>query len=70
MLCAMSYSHSKRPRAKVVKMEKQENRDIRDLDAKQLCAVVREERAEGLARAGMGNNAARKRRAIAVLITQ
>ena len=48
-------------------MEKQENREIRDRDAKQLCAVIRKERAEELARAGMGNNAARNRRAMAVL---
>ena len=34
-----------------VKMEKQENRDIQDHDVKQLCAVIREERAEELARA-------------------
>ena len=40
-------------------MEKHENREIRDRDAKQLCAVIREERAEELARAGMGNNVAR-----------
>ena len=43
-----------------VKMEKQENCDIRDRNAKQLCAVIREERAEELARAGMANNAARR----------
>ena len=49
------------------KMKKKENRDIRDRDAKQLCAVIREERAEELARADMGNNAARKSHAIAVL---
>ena len=42
-----------------VKKEKQDNRSISDLDAKQLCAVIREERAEELARAGMGTNAAR-----------
>ena len=34
---------------------------------KHSCAVIRKERAEELARAGMGNNAARKRRAMAVL---
>ena len=41
-------------------MEKQENRDICYRDAKQLCAVIRK-LAEELARAGMANNAARKR---------
>ena len=50
-----------------VKMEKQENNDICDRDAKQLCTVMREERAEELARAGMANNAARRRRAMALL---
>ena len=50
-----------------VKMEKQKNRDICDRDAKQLCAVMREERAEELPRAGMANNAARRRRAMALL---
>ena len=44
-----------------------ENRDIRDRNTKQLCAVIRQELAKELARAGMGNNAARNRRAIAVL---
>ena len=40
-------------------MGKQDNRDICDRDAKQLCTVIREEQAEEeLARAGMGNNAA------------
>ena len=39
---------------------------ILDRDAKQLCAVIREERAKELARAGMGNNAARKCCIIAV----
>ena len=34
--------------------------DIRDHNAKQLCAVIRGERAEELARAGIGNNAAMK----------
>ena len=50
-------------------MEKQENRDIRYRDTKQLCSMIREERAKELARDGimMGNNAARKRRAMAVL---
>ena len=51
-------------------MQLEENRDIRDRDAPakhgQLCAVIREERAEELASAGMGS-AARKRRAMAVL---
>ena len=39
-------------------------------DAKQLCAMIREEQAEELSRAGMENNAARKperRRAQAIL---
>ena len=48
-------------------MEKKENSDIRDRGAQQLCTVIREEQAEELARAGMGNNAARKRYAIAAL---
>ena len=52
-------------------MEKQENSDsdsdIRDRDAKQLCPMIRKERAEELARAGIGNNAARKRHTTAVL---
>ena len=43
------------------------NRDIRDRDTKQLCAMIREEQAEELARAGMANNAARRRRAMAFL---
>ena len=34
--------------------------DIRYHNAKQLCAVIRGERAEELARAGMDNNAAMK----------
>ena len=61
-------SHSKRHR-----LSKWRNKRIvtsvtaRDRDAKQLCAVMREERAEELARASMANNAARKRRAMAVL---
>ena len=52
-----------------VKMEKQENCDIRDRDAnlKQLCAVIKKQQAEEMARAGMGKNAARKRRTMAVL---
>ena len=52
-----------------VKMEKQENRDrdISDCDMKQLCDMIRKERAKELARAGMANNAARRRRAMAVL---
>ena len=52
-----------------VKVEKQENREIRDHKVQQLCAMIREERAEELSRAGMENNAARKpeRRAMAIL---
>ena len=50
-----------------VKMEKQKNSDFSDRDTKHLCAMIREEGAEELAKAGMGNNAARKRRAMAVL---
>ena len=38
-----------------------------DRDAKQLCAVIRQERAEELARAGMGSNSARKCHTMAVL---
>ena len=53
------------PRA--VKMEKQENREIRDRKVQQLCAAIRKERAEELSRAGMENNAARKRREMAIL---
>ena len=43
-------------------------RDRNVPNAKQLCAMIREERAEELSRAGMENNAARKpeRRAIAI----
>ena len=50
-------------------MEKQEkrDRDISDRDTKQPCAMIREERAEELARAGMVNNAASRRRTMAVL---
>ena len=50
-----------------VKMEKQEHREIRDRKVQQLSAMIREERAEKLSRAGMENNAARKRRAMAIL---
>ena len=53
-----------------VKMEKQENRDrdISDRDTKQLCAMIRKQRAKELARIGMANNAARRHRAaLAVL---
>ena len=50
-----------------VKMEKQENHNISDSDAKQPCSVIREEQAEELARAGMGNNATRKCCTMAVL---
>ena len=50
-------------------MEKQENRysDISYRNTKQLCAMIRKQRAEELARAGMANNAARRHRAMAVL---
>ena len=41
-------------------MEKQENRDTCNSNAKQLCTVIIEEQAEELARAGMGLNTARK----------
>ena len=34
--------------------EKQENRDIRYRNVEQLCAVIREERAQELARVGLG----------------
>ena len=50
-----------------VKRGKVDNRDICDRDVKQLCATIKRERAEELARAGMENNAARKRRAMAIL---
>ena len=50
-----------------VKRGKVENHDICDRDVRQLCATIRKERAEELARAGMENNAARKRRAMAIL---
>ena len=52
-----------------VKMEKQKNRDrdISDRDTKQLCAIIREQRAKELARIGMANNAAWRHRAMAVL---
>ena len=64
VLCAILYpSHSK------LKVEKQENSEIRDsnLRVQQLCAMIREERSEELSRAGMENNSARKRRAMAIL---
>ena len=48
-------------------MEKQENCNIRDRDTKQLCAVIRKERAGGLGRAVMDNNSARKRSTVVVL---
>ena len=50
-----------------VKRGKVENRNICDRDVKLLCATIKKERAEELARAGMENNAARKRRAMAIL---
>ena len=50
-----------------VKMEKQENSEIRYRKAQQLYPMIREEGAEELSRAGMENNAARKRRAMAIL---
>ena len=40
---------------------------ISNHDVEQLCAVIREERAEELARACISSNAARQRRAVAVL---
>ena len=45
------------------------NRDIRDRDTEQVCTVtmIKEEQAEELASAGMANNAARRRPAMAVL---
>ena len=51
------------------KMEKQENLDrhICDRAAQQLCVEVGKERADEMARAGMAINAARKRRAMAIL---
>ena len=53
------------PQSNLKQEHRRRDRDIRDV--KKLCAVIREERAEESARAGMGNNAARKRRALAVL---
>ena len=38
-----------------VKMEKQENREIRDSKVQQLCAMIREERAEELSRENGGD---------------
>ena len=65
VLCAILYpSHFKLPR---LSMKKQENRDIRDSNVQQLCAVIREERAEELARVGLGNNAARKSHSMDIL---
>ena len=51
----------------VIKIQQQENRAISNRDVEQLCALIREERAEELARACMSSNAARQRRAVAVL---
>ena len=50
-------------------MEKQENRDsdTSHRDTKQLCAMIREQRAKELARIGMANNAARRHSAMDVL---
>ena len=48
-------------------MKKQENCDIHNRETKQLCSVIGKERGEELARVGMGNNAARKRREMALL---
>ena len=45
----------------VIKIQQQENRAISTLDVEQLCALIREERAEELARACMSSNAARQR---------
>ena len=51
----------------IIKIQQQENRSIRNRDVDQLCALIREERSEELARACMSSNAARRRRAVAVL---
>ena len=51
----------------VIKIQQQENRAISTLDVEQLCALIREVRAEELAQACMRGNAARQRRAVAVL---
>ena len=51
----------------IIKIQQQENRAISNHDVEQLCALIREERAEELARACMSRNAARQRRAVAVL---
>ena len=47
--------------------KKQENPDLHDHNVEQLCPVIREEQAEELARVGLGNNAARRLRAMAIL---
>ena len=54
LLCIPRTPGAERPRAQDVKIEKQENRDreISDHDTK-LCAMIREERAEELARTGI-----------------
>ena len=66
VLCAVLYP-LQAPQA--AKTDKQENRDrdISDRDTKQLCAMIREQRAKELARIGMANNAARRHRAMVVL---
>ena len=65
VLCAILYSST--PSARYCHNGKAKHRDIRDRVAEQLCAVITKEQAEELARAGKGNNAARKRSAIAIL---
>ena len=51
----------------VIKIQQQENCAISNRDVEQLCALITEDRAEELARACMSSNAARQRRAVAVL---
>ena len=51
----------------IIKIQQQANRAISNRDVEQLCALIREERAEELARACMSRNASRQRRAVAVL---
>ena len=50
-----------------LKIEKQENGERSNQNTKDLCAVIRKERCDEVATAGTANNAARKRRAMAVL---
>ena len=51
----------------VIKIQQQEYHAISNRDVEQLCDLIIEKRAEELARACMSSNAARQRRAVAVL---